>query len=190
LRIGSLTTTEDTVRSNMTSPRQNGQLIGHKQTNNHRKQQHVSIDRTTIAKTQTSLTTTTNHHFQQQTTTKMDSHINRDEFSPPPLPKPRSRSPILSRTPPINSDNEDNLANHSRSPTPPSSSVLDQSRMKSVFDRKTTQKTDETTNELFEHHSTDYDRPPARFEKRRSPSSISPERPIKSNEQTNENDDL
>ncbi|CAF4592497.1 unnamed protein product [Rotaria sp. Silwood1] len=184
----STTTTEDTVRSNMTSPRQNGQLIGHKQTNNHRKQQHVSIDRTTIAKTQTSLTTTTNHHFQQQTTTKMDSYINRDEFSPPPLPKPRSRSPILSRTPPINSDNEDNLANHSRSPTPPSSSVLDQSRMKSVFDRKTTQKTDETTNELFEHHSTDYDRPPARFEKRRSPSSISPERPIKSNEQTNEND--
>ncbi|CAF2651593.1 unnamed protein product [Rotaria sp. Silwood2] len=184
----STTTTEDTIASNVTSPNQNDQLIDNKHTKKHRKQQHVSIDRTTTAKTQSSLTTITNHHSQSRTTTKINSNFNRDEPSSPPAPARRSRSPILSRTPPTNSEDEVNLANHSRSTTPTSPSVRDQSRLKPIFDRNTTPRTDETTNDILKHHSTDHDRPPARLEKRSPPSSISPERPIKSNEQANEND--
>ncbi|CAF0884487.1 unnamed protein product [Rotaria sordida] len=183
------TTTEDTIRSNITSPNQNDQLIDHKQTKKHRKQKRLSIDRTTVAKTRTSLTEITNHHSQPQTTTAtIDSDFNRDDLSSPPVRERRNRSPILSRTPATNSDNEDNPVNHSRSTTPTSSSVPDQSRRQSNFDRNTTQRTNETTNDTLKHHSTDHDRPPARLEKRNPSLSVSPERPIKSNEQTNEND--
>jgi hypothetical protein len=48
--------------------------------------------------------------------------------------------------------------------------------------------TDTATNDLFKRHSIDHNRPPARLEKRHTPIPVSPERPIKNKEETNENE--
>jgi hypothetical protein len=177
-----------TTTSTTTNASQNDQLPDHNRTKKHRKQHHVSIGPTTIARKPTSIDAITNNLSQPPPATTVESHFNRDQFSPPPpVPTRRIRSPIISSTSSSDTEIEDNVVNHTHSTSPAPSSTLDHSHIQSISDRNTLQTTT-TTNETHNHHSIDHTRPPARLEKRDSPVSVTPERPIKSQEETNEND--
>jgi hypothetical protein len=177
----SSTTTEGTSNtSSTTNPSQDDQSTGHKRTKN---QQRVSIGPTTVAKKRTSLSAITNHLSQPPPATTVESHFNRNEFAPPPVPARRIRSPVISSS---DDEIENNVMTHNRSITPTTSPTLDQSPLRFTSDHNTSQ----TTNGLHDHHSIDDNRPPARLEKRSPPPiSLSPERPIKTKQETNEDDE-
>jgi len=172
-----------TSRSNATNSSQNDRLTGHKRT---KKQQRVSIGPTAVAKKPTSLAEITNHLSQPPPATTVESHFNPNEFSVPPVPTRRIPSPIISSSS-SSSDTaiENNLINRSRSTTPTPSPTFNQSPIRFTSDHNTPQ-----TDDMLKHHSTNDNRPPARLEKRRSPPFVSPERPIKNKEETDENDAL
>jgi hypothetical protein len=163
--------------SNTTNSSQNDELTGHKRTKKHQKQARVSIGPTTIANKPTTLAAITNHLSQPPPATTVESHFNPNEFASPPVPTRRIQSPIISSSSSSDTEIENNFVNHNHSPTP--SPTFDQSRIPFASDHNTSQTTDTTTN---------HNRPPARLEKRSSPISLSPERPIKNKEETNEND--
>jgi hypothetical protein len=162
----STTITEHTITSNTTI--ENPLLNNSKQTKKHRKQQHVSIGPTTVANKSSSLLSAT-----------IETHFNQDELPlpPPPIPIRRIHSPILSTT---SSDTEidGNITNRTRSTTPTPSPTLNQPRLQSVSEHGTLQT--KSSSNMFKRHSIDYDRPPARLEKR-----ISPERLNQNKEEHN-----
>ncbi|CAF2034386.1 unnamed protein product [Rotaria magnacalcarata] len=181
------TTSDETYASNSTDSYRNDQFKDRKKTNKHRSQQQKSVDSTAVVKTRTSKAAMTNHLSQPQTTKTISSHSKRDELYRPPVPARRTRSPILDRTPPKNSDNEDNVGNHTnRLMSPKSPLILDQSNS----DRNISHRMHHTTNDTLKINSTDYNSPSTRLENRSLPIPISPERPIKTTEQKNEDDPL
>jgi len=171
----STTITEHTGISNITNSNENNLLTDHKQIKKHRKQQHVSIGPTTIAKKPASISTTT--------TTTIETHFNRDELlPPPPIPIRRIPSPILYTTS-SDTEIEGNITTRTRSTTPTPSPTLNPKRLQSVSEHDTLQT--KSSNDMFKRHSIDYDRPPARLEQRNSPLSISPERANQNKEENN-----
>jgi hypothetical protein len=129
----------------------------------------------------------TNHLSQPPPVTKVESHFNQDEFrSPPPAPARRVPSPIISSESSSDTEIEAPIVNHSHSISPTPSPTFDRPRKQSISDSSRSS----ATNDTVERHSIDHNRPPARLEKYSPPISASPERPIKSKEETNENDEL
>jgi hypothetical protein len=166
-----------TTASNHTYSNQNNHFTDHKRTSKTLRQQHVSIGPTTAVRKPKTLATITNHLSQPPPPTTFESHFNRDQLPHPPVPTRQIRSPSISPRTPSDTEFEDN---HSRSTTP----TLNQP----VSRRETSQTPDSTANSILKHQSTNHNRPPARLEKRDSPISLSPERPIKTKEETDEND--
>ncbi|CAF0743262.1 unnamed protein product [Rotaria sordida] len=177
-------TAEGTVTSNGTNLSENDLLTNLKEVKKYRKQQHVSIGPTTIAKKLSLTSTNTNNTSQlttPSTTTTIETHFNQNDLLLPPIP--RIHSPTLSATS-SDTEIEGNIANRSRSTSQTPPPTFNRVRLQPVSEHDTLQT---KSTYLYKKHSIDNDRPPARLEKRTSPSSVSPERPNKNNEENNEN---
>ncbi|CAF3728879.1 unnamed protein product [Rotaria magnacalcarata] len=179
-------TIEGTVRSNETNLSENILLTDYKPIQKNRKQQHVSIGPTTIAKRLSSMSTHTNNYSQLSpppppplaTIATIESHFNHDDLLLPPI-VPRIHSAALSETS-SDTEIESNMTNRTRSTSRTPSPTFHQTRLQPVSEYDTLQT--KSTSSMFKRHSIDHDRPPARLEKRVSPLSVSVERPDKNNE--------
>lgn len=176
------------ISSHTTNSSQNDQIISHQRTKKHKKQQRISIGPTTVNRKSVTLDAITNHISQPPPPTTVESHYDLNEFTSPPVPIRRIHSPIISSSSSSDTEIENNVVNPTRSTTPTPSPTFDQSRTRFTADRNASQTTFTTTNGLLKDHSTDDNRPPARLEKRHTPISVSPERPIKNKQETNEDE--
>ena len=166
--------------SNTTNGSQNDQLNGHKPTKGRtKKQERIGAGEFVACSIDSSMLKTeiTNNRPQPPSPTTFKSNNNQREFVSSSVPKRYAPSPVISSSS-SDTEIEENIDNrsHSISPTP--------SPTRSTGDRIPSRTPDSVTHDLYKHHLTDDTRPPARL-KNRSPS---PERPIKSREEKNEDD--
>lgn len=169
--IESLDRLEENDSQSSSSTRSNisdrGQSRDRKYRKKHQKER-TSIDRTTTSSKPKLLSEITNDLLQPPQSTTVESHFNPNEFTSPPVPARRMHSPILTASS-SEIEFEEALPNGSRSTTP----IPNQSSAR-TFPRSPSQTSDSTLN----------DRPPARLENRPSPISSSPERRLKSKDDT------
>ena len=169
--IKSLDRPEENDSQSSSSTRSNisdrGQSRDRKYRKKHQKER-ISIEPTIISSKPKLLSEITDDLIRPPPPTTVESHFNPDEFTSPPVPTRRMRSPILASSS-SEIEFEEALPNGSRSTTP----------IPNQFQTRTLPRSPSQTSD-----STVDDRPPARLENRPSPISASPERRLKNKDDT------
>lgn len=148
----------------------------------HRKQHHVSIGPTYIAKKPTLITADANDlsHASPHATITFEQRLTRNDCTPVTIPVRRFNSPALSTT---SSDTElrGTMANGTGSTTTPTP-TLNPTGLQSILEHGKVRRTARSASS--KRMNLDFERPPARLDQRSSSLSVSSERAVKQKHKT------